>query len=221
VRIRVLAIVLLAASAPGLPALDLSWGLRAGAGGSLLYGGYADDLRAGLADLGAATVTARPGFSWRLGGWVEMPASDRLSIRVEPALGVVGGAFLASDGYDLLAGVWALQLALPVLVTTRIAVPVGEIVLGAGLLAAIAVPVMQTWNDGILWYEDRLTLVLGSAGAAAGLGYVLPLGPGSITFDLRVLASFLSFAAPSIGGMLDAVSVELTAGWQFGSRGAR
>lgn len=218
-KLRILAIVLLAAFAPGLPALELSGGVRLGAGGSFLYGDWIENLRGELTDLGAATVTARPYFTWRLGGWVEMPVLARLSVRVEPMLGLVGGALLASDGYDLLAGVWELELALPVLVTTAIALPVGEIVLGAGPLVTVALPVMQTWNDGIVWYDQWLAIVLASFGAAGGLGYALPLGPGSLTFDLRVLASFLSLAAPSMDGMLNAVSVELTAGWQFGSRG--
>jgi hypothetical protein len=221
VRIRFVTIVMLAALAPGLPALDLSWGLRAGAGGSCLYGGWVDNLRAELVDLGAATVTARPYVSWRLGGWVAMPVLPFLAVRAEPSLGLVGGALLASDGYDLLAGAWALDLSLPVLATTTVALPVGELVLGAGLLTAVAVPVMQTWNDGIVWYDERLAMVLTRFGVAGGLGYVLPLGPGAITFDLRVLASFLSIAGPPIDGMLDAVSVEFLAGWAFRSRGAQ
>lgn len=211
--------VLLVALAPGVPCLELTGGMRAGAGGSLLYGGWIGGLRDELAGLGAATVREQPYLSWRVGGWIETPLGDRLSIRLEPGLGMVGGALLASDGYDALAGVWAIELELPVLAVTRLRLPAGSLVLGAGPLVCVAVPVMQTWNDGITWYEDRLTVVLAGLGAAVGVGYALPVGPGSITFDLRLLATMISLAFPAIDGMLNAASLELTAGWEFGPRG--
>lgn len=213
--------VLLFALAPGAPCLELTGGVRAGAGGSLLYGGWVHDLRDELAGLGAATVKEQVFFSWRVGGWIETPVLERLAIRIEPSLSQVGGALLASDGYDALAGVWAIQLALPVLAVTRLQLPAGSLVLGAGPLITVAVPVMQTWNDGITWYEDRLTVVLAGLGAAAGVGYALPVGTGSITFDLRLLATMISLGFPTIDGMLNAASLELTAGWEFGPRGAR
>jgi len=213
------ATVLLIALAPGVACLELTGGMRAGAGGSLLYGGWVDGLRDELAGLGAATVRGQPYLSWRVGGWIETPLRDRLSLRLEPGLGMVGGALLASDGYDALAGVWAIELELPVLAVTRLRLPAGSLVLGAGPLVSVAVPVMQTWNDGITWYEDRLTVVLAGLGAAVGVGYALPVGPGSITFDLRLLATMISLGFPAIDGMLNAASLELTAGWEFGPRG--
>jgi hypothetical protein len=209
--------VLLVAAAATAPCLELRGGVQAGAGGSLLYGTWVDGVRDELVGLGAGTVTDQEFYSWRLGGWVEFPLANHFSIRMEPGLGLVGGALLASDGYDLLTGAWALELALPVLATARIALPVGEIVLVAGLLTAVALPVMRTWNDGTVWYDDKLTIVLASFGVTGGLGYTLPVGPGAVTFDLRVLAGLLSVALPSIDGMLNAMSVELTAGWEFRS----
>ena len=217
----VLALVVLSALAPGVSCLELTGGVRAGAGGSLIYGGWVDGLRDELEGYGAAAVTGRGFVGWRVGGWIDIPLRDRLSLRIEPGLGMAGGALLASEGFDALAGIWKIELAVPVLAAFRIPLPVGEIVLGAGLLAAVALPVMQTWNDGIVWYEDRLTVALASLGAAGGAGYALPVGPGAITFDLRVHAGFLSLALPSIDGMLDTVSVELTAGWEFRKRSAR
>ena len=143
---------------------------------------------------------------------------DFLSIRVEPSLGPVGGALLASDGYDMLVGVTAIELAVPVLAVTRIGMPVGEIVLGAGLFIGGALSVRQIQNDGAIRSEGELASVLGCVGLAGGAGYVLPVGPGAITADLRVLASLLSITSPWRDRMLNTVSIELTAGWQFRPR---
>jgi hypothetical protein len=215
------ALVVLAALAPGAPCLELTGGVRAGAGGSFLYGGWVDDLRGELQGLGAATVTARPYFSWRLGGWVEFPVLDFLSVRVEPSLGPVGGALLASDGYDMLVGVTGVELALPALAATHIALPVGEIVLGAGIFIGGALSVRQIQNDGAIRSEGELASVLGCIGVAGGAGYVFPIGPGAITADLRVLASLFAIASPPLEAPLNTVSVELTAGWEFRQRGAK
>jgi hypothetical protein len=221
VRLRIAVIVLLAGLAISASSLELTGGVKVGAGGSLLYGGWVQDLRTELSGLGATVVEDQAYLSWRVGGWIETPVLDRFALRLEPCLGMVGGALLASDGYDVLAGVWAIELELPVLGVARLVLPVGSLVLAAGPLVAVAVPVMQTWNNGIVWYEDRLTTVLVSLGVAAGVGYALPVGPGSITLDLRVLAGLLSFAVPSIDGMLNTASLELAAGWEFRPRGAR
>jgi hypothetical protein len=211
----VLVLVVLAALAPGVPCLALSGGVRAGAGGSLFYGGWVEDLRGELSGLGAAAVTSRIYPSWRAGGWVEIPLRDRLSLRVEPGIGPVGGALLASDGYDMLVGVTCLELAVPVLAATRIGMPVGEVVLGAGIFIGGALSVRQIHNDGAIRSEGELASVLGCAGLAGGAGYVLPIGRGAIAVDLRVLASLVSLAVPWMDRMLNTVSVELTAGWEF------
>jgi hypothetical protein len=47
---------------------------------------------------------------------------------------------------------------------------------------------------------------------------MLPVGPGAITADLRVLASLLSITSPWRDRMLNTVSIELMAGWQFRPR---
>jgi len=221
VRSWIAGTILLVALATGASSLELTGGVKIGAGGSLVYGGWVDGLRDELYGLGAGVVEDQAYFSWRLGGWIEFPLLDRLSVRLEPCLAMVGGALLASDGYDLLAGVWAVELELPVLAVTRLALPTGSIVLGAGPLIAVAVPVLQTWNNGVVWYEDRLAWVLAGFGVAGGVGYELPVGPGTIVLDLRVLAPLLSTAAPSIDGTLNAASLELSAGWDFRPRGTR
>jgi hypothetical protein len=157
----ILVFVALTALASGAPCLELTGGVRAGAGGSLFYG-----------------------------GWVEIPVLDFLSIRVEPILGPVGGALLASDGCDVLVGVTAIELAVPVLAVTRIGMPVGEIVLGAGVFVGGALSVRQIQNDGAIRSEGDL-------------------------------ASVLSITSPWRDRMLNTVSIELTAGWEFNQRGTR
>jgi hypothetical protein len=215
VRKNILAIVLLTVCAYGLTALDLSWGLRVGAGGSLLYGGYAEDLRAELSDLGAATVESRLYPSWRIGGWVEWTLLPWLSARVEPCVGPVGGALLASDGFDMLVGITGIDLAVPLLATTRIRLPVGSVVLGTGVYVATALSVREVRNDGVIRSEGELAAILGDIGLAGGAGYALPVGPGEVTVDLRVLGSLFSFSAPSLSAPLHTLSIELTAGWAF------
>jgi hypothetical protein len=217
----VLVLVVLAALAPGVSCLELTGGVRAGAGGSLFYGGWVDGLRGELIGLGAADVTSRVYISWHFGGWIEIPVRDRLSLRVEPALGPVGGALLASDGYDMLVGVSAIELAVPVLAATRISLPVGEVVLAAGIFIGGALAVRQIQNDGTIRSEGGLASVLACAGLAGGAGCAFPVGPGAITADLRVLASLFSIASPGLEGMLNTVSVELTAGWAFRPRDPR
>jgi hypothetical protein len=218
---RIVALVLALAAATVAPCLELTGGVHAGAGGSLFYGGWVHDERDELYGLGATTVTDRIYLSWRAGGWIEIPVLERLSIRVEPSLGPVGGALLASDGYDMLVGVTAIELTVPVLAVTRIGMPVGEIVLGAGIFLGGAISVRQIQNDGAIRSEGELASVLGCAGLAGGAGYVVPIGPGAITADLRVLASLLSITSPWRDRMLNAVSIELTAGWQFRPREIR
>lgn len=215
---RILAIIFLIAVATVVPCLELTSGVQAGAGGSLFYGGWVDDMRNELYGLGATAVANRIYISWRAGGWVEIPVLDFLSIRVEPSLGPVGGALLASDGYDMLVGVTAIELAVPVLAVTRIGMPVGEIVLGAGLFFGGALSVRQIQNDGTIRSEGELASVLGCGGLAGEAGYMLPVGPGAITADLRVLASLLSITSPWRDRMLNTVSIELMAGWQFRPR---
>jgi hypothetical protein len=215
---RILAIIFLIAVATVVPCLELTGGVQAGAGGSLFYGGWVDGMRDELYGLGATTVVNRMYVSWRAGGWVEIPVLDFLSIRVEPSLGPVGGALLASDGYDMLVGVTAIELAVPVLAVTRIGMPVGEIVLGAGLFIGGALSVRQIQNDGTIHSEGELASVLGCGGLAGEAGYMLPVGPGAITADLRVLASLLSITSPWRDRMLNTVSIELMAGWQFRPR---
>ncbi len=219
-KFRIVAIVLLLAAATVAPCGDLTGGVRAGAGGSLLYGGWVDNLRGELEGRGATTVTEQIYVSWRLGGWIDIPLLDSLSIRVEPVLGPVGGALLASDGYDMLVGVTGLELAVPVLAMTRVRMPVGLIALGAGIFLGGAVSVREIWNDGDIRTEGELVGVLFCAGLAGGAGYTIPIGPGAITVDLRVLASLLSISSPRLDGMLDTASIELTAGWEFRPRGA-
>ncbi len=195
--------------------------MRLGACGSLLYGGYAEDVRAELELLGAARVQNRLYPSWRLGGWVEFPVLPSLALRVEPVLGPVGGALLASDGYDLLVGVTGLELAVPVLAATRIDLPVGELVLGAGVYLAAAVSVREVRNDGVIRSEGEIAALLGDIGLAGGVGYVLPIGKGAITADVRVLGSVFSLASPLLPAPLHNLSIELTAGWAFLPRGIR
>jgi hypothetical protein len=216
-----LAFALLAALAPCAPCLELTGGVRAGAGGSLFTGAWVDGLRGELTGLGAGTVREGLYLSWRLGGWVEVPVLDFLSVRAEADLGPVGGALLASDGYDMLVGVSAFELAVPALAVTRISFPLGRIVLGAGIFAAAALPVREIWNDGVVRSAGDLAGVLACLGIAGGAGYEVPVGAGAITFDLRVLASLLSVGYPMLDGMLNTVSIGLTAGWAFKPRGAR
>lgn len=215
------ALIFLVAAATAAPCLDLTGGARAGAGGSLFYGGWVDGLRDELHGFGAVKVTNRVYVSWRLGGWIEIPIFDFLSIRLEPDLGPVGGAMLASDGYDMLVGVTGLELALPALAVTRIRMPVGEIVLGAGIFVGGAVSVREVRNDGAVRSEGELASVLGCAGVIGGAGYAFPIGPGAITADLRVLASLFAIASPRLEAPLNTVSVELTAGWEFRPRGVQ
>lgn len=214
-KLRLPVLFLAVMLAPALPALDLAGGVRGGGGASLLYGGWADDLRAELAYLGAASVTTRLYPSWRVGGWIEMPMLPLLALRVEPSLGPIGGALLASNGYDLLVGVTAIELAVPVLATTRLRLPFGSLVVGAGPYVAGAVSVREVRNDGTIRLEGELASVLGDLGLAGGVGYALPVGHGAVTVDLRVLGSLLSVAAPALAAPLHDLSVELTAGWAF------
>jgi hypothetical protein len=214
-------LVLLAAFAPPAPCREVTGGIRAGGGGSLFYGGWVQDLRADLAGRGASTVCDRVFFSWRAGGWLEIPVLERFSIRVEPDLGPVGGALLASDGYDMLVGVSGLELVLPVLAATRIGMPMGEVTLGAGILIGGAMSLRRILNDGAIISEGELASVCGCLGFAGGAGYAYPIGPGAITADLRILAGIVSIASPRLDRMLNTLSVELTAGWEFSKRGAR
>jgi hypothetical protein len=214
----IVAVVLVLAAATVAPCLELTGGVRAGAGGSLFYGGWVHDMRDELYGLGATTVTDRIYISWRAGGWIEIPVLERLSIRVEPSLGPVGGALLASDGYDMLVGVTAIELTVPVRAVTRIGMPVGEIVLGAGIFLGGAISVREIQNDGAIRSAGELASVLGCVGLAGGAGYAFPIGPGAITADLRVLASLLSITSPWRDRMLNTVSIDLAAGWRFPPR---
>lgn len=216
---RILAIIFLITVATVVPCLELTGGIRAGAGGSLFYGGWVDGMRDELYGLGATTVANRMYVSWRVGGWVEIPVLNRLSIRVEPIVGPVGGSLLASNGYDMEVGVTGIELAVPVLAVTHIGMPVGEIELGAGLLVAGAVSVREVWNDGAIRSEGELASVLACVGLAGGAGYAFPTTTGAITVDLRVLASLFSVAAPWLEEPLNTISIELTAGWEFHPRG--
>lgn len=215
---RIVAIVLLIAAAATASCLELTGGIRGGGGGSLFYGGWVGGMRDELYGLGATNVANRIYISWRAGGWVDIPVHDRLSIRVEPDLGSVGGSLLASDGYDMEVGVTGIELALPVLAVTHIGMPVGQIVLGAGLFVGGALSVRQIQNDGAIRSEGELASVLGCAGLAGGAGYALPIGHWAITTDLRVLASLLSISFPRLDGMLNTISFELTAGLEFPPR---
>ena len=218
---RIFAIVLLAALAPGLPGQQASWGVRAGAGAGFLTGRFAGDLRGELEDLGAASVVPMPYLSWRAGGWVEIPVSGLLSVRVEPVLGPAGGALLASDGYDMLVGITGFELSVPVLAATRLALPVGELVLGAGVFVAGGLEFRQIRNDGAIRLEGDLASVLACLGFAGGVGYEYPVGRGALAVDLRVLGSVLSLTDPQLNAPLHTLSIELTAGWAFRPRGVR
>lgn len=211
-------LVLIAALAPGASGRELAGGVRCGAGGSLVWGGWVEEQRDALYALGASSVASRPYLAWRLGGWIDIPLLAFLSLRVEPGLGPVGGALLASDGYPLLVGVSGLELVLPVLAATRIALPAGGIVIAAGIFGGCALSVIEIQNDGIVRTEGTLARVLGSLGVAGGVGGVFPAGRGAVTVDLRVLASLLSLADPQLGTSLNTLSFELAAGWEFGGR---
>ena len=219
-KIRILAIVLLTALAPALPG-QVSGGVRLGAGAGFLTGRFAGDLRGELEALGAASVVPWPYVSWCVGGWVEIPVSLSLSVRVEPLFGPAGGALLASDGYGMLVGVSGLELAVPVLAAAHIRLPVGKVVLGAGIYVAGVLSVREVRNDGTIRSEGELAAALLDLGLAGGAGYVLPVGPGAITADLRVLGSVLSLSNPRLNAPLHTLSIELTAGWAFLPRGAR
>jgi hypothetical protein len=213
-------IVLLAALAPAAPCLEPTAGIRAGAGGSIFFGSWVDGLRGELGGLGAATVTDRVYVSWRVGGWIDIPLLEYLSLRVEPTVGPVGGALLAADGYDMLVGVTALEIALPVLAAAHVRMPVGEIVLGAGVFVGGAVSLREVRNDGTVRTEGALANAYACVGVAGGAGYAFPVGTGAITIDLRALGSLYSIASPQLDGVLNTLSVELTAGWALRPRGA-
>ena len=216
-----LAFIALAALAPAAPCLALSGGVRGGGGGSLFYGGWVDDLHGELEGLGAATVSNRVYLSWRGGGWIEVPVPDLLTFRIEADVGPVGASVLASDGYDLLVGIAGIEAALQVLAVHRIRIPVGEIVLGSGIFVGAAFSVRETRSDGTTRTEGELADVLTRIGLACGAGYAVPIGPGAITLDLRVLAGLFSFADPWLPSAIKTLSVELAAGWQVRPRGAR
>jgi len=216
-----LAFLALAALAPVAPCLELSGGVRGGAGGSLFHGGWVDDLRGELEGLGAARVNNRAFLSWRGGGWIEVPRPDRPTFRVEADAGPVGGSMLASDGYDLLVGITGIEVALQVLAVQRIGIPVGEVVLGSGVFVAGAFSVRETRTDGTTRTEGELADVLASVGLACGAGCAFPVGPGAITVDLRVLTGLFSFADPWLPSAIKTVSIQVTAGWEFRPRGAR
>jgi hypothetical protein len=217
----VLAFIALATLAPGVTCLELSGGVRGGAGGSLFYGGWVDNVRGELEGLGAATVSNRVYVSWRGGGWVEVPVPELCSFRVEADIGPVGGSLLASDGYDMLVGITGLELALQVLAVQRIRIPVGEVVLGSGIFIGGAFPVREIRNDGTVRSEGELADALASIGLACGAGCAFPIGPGAITVDLRVLATLFSIADPRLAASIKTVSIEVMAGWEFRPRGAR
>lgn len=215
------ALVLIAALAADASCRELTGGVRAGAASSLLWGGWVEERRDELYGLGASSVTVRPYLSWRLGGWIDIPVRSFLSLRAEPGIGPVGGALLASDGYPLLVGVAGLGVVLPVLAAARVALPVGEIVIAAGIFAGCSFCPVEIQNDGVVRTEGTLARVLGSLGAAGGVGCAFPVGPGAVTADVRVLGSLLSIADPPLAASLNAVSFELSAGWEFGRRGGR
>ena len=216
-----LAFIALAVLAPGAPCLELSGGVRGGAGGSLFYGGWVDRLREELEDLGATTVRDRMYVSWRGGCWVEVLVPDAPILRVEADVGPVGGSLLASDGCDLLVGITGIDLALQVLAVHRFELPVGEIMIGSGIFVGGALPIREIRNDGVIRSEGELASVLVRAGLACGAGFALPAGPGAFTVDARVLVGFVSGSSPRLEGMLNAATFALTAGWEFRPRGSR
>ena len=123
---RIFAIVFFIAAATTAPCLALKGGVQAGAGGSLFYGGWVQDTRDEVYVLGATDVTNRIVLLVE-GGWLGRDPGARLSLctrGTEPR--PVGGALLASGGYDMLVGVTAIELAVPVLAVTRIGVSVGR-----------------------------------------------------------------------------------------------
>ncbi len=213
-----LAIVcLLAVSSAGASALSYSVGVRGGTSGSFLFGSYADALSASLTGMGAGTVAPQPYISYRADVFFRLGIWDFFAVQAEVGFGPIGGAMLASNGYDLLLGVTVNELSVPILAVYLLQTPIGTFSFAAGIFAAYPIgdPLLIE-NNGLVRTESGLLPAI-YGGVAAGVGYQFKLGPGAVVADLRYTHRLLSLVDTAAIGdnALVPFAVELSAGYMF------
>jgi hypothetical protein len=178
----------------------LSWEFGGVAGGGLdfAFGTYFDAKAAQLAALGSSGPgslgTSRfellPGAT--LGGYAELELLDWLAVRVEPRVSFLGAAFMAYtdagapfDRY----GSYFFAALLPLYLRGGFEMGPGALQVAAGGFCGLGIGgvaffdryVSSTTNT---WMSLRLDGLL-FFGVSGGIGYSLPLGPGTASIELR------------------------------------
>jgi hypothetical protein len=198
-----------------LPALDLSAGARVGVAASFLFGSFSEDLSTWLTGQGAGRVASQLYPSFQASLFCRLGLSRRFALQADLAFGPVGGALLASNGFDLLIGVSANELSLPILAIILFDIPVGTLSAFAGPFAATVIgkPILVQ-NDGLVRSESGLTPKAISGGLVAGAGFQFPAGPGWVIADLRYTHRFFSLIdTGSAATALTPLAATLTAGY--------
>jgi hypothetical protein len=217
-RILLLA-CLLAFSAVAAPAL--SWEVGAiGAGGlSFAYGPYIEAWAATVAELGASTLdTAGASTSqlfpeWSAGAYGELDFTEWIGVRLEPRWALLGLARRATTDAGVVFEQYGLRFSsvlIPVLARGYLAAGPGSVTATLGpFMGIVAGPI-----DVIERYSASTTtaaLTTGGLffGLSGGLGYIMGIGPGIASAELRADWAFSPIAAGTIGGDLYAVGVML------------
>jgi hypothetical protein len=199
----------------GLSAIDLSVGGRVGVSASFLFGSYSEELSTWLTEQGAGHVSPQLYPSVQASLFCRLGLSRRFALQADLAFGPVGGALLASKGFDLLIGVSANELSLPLLAILLLDIPVGTLSVFAGPFAAAVIgkPILVQ-NDGLVRSESGLAPEAISGGLVAGAGFQFSAGPGWVIADLRYTHRFLSLIdTGSAGTALTPLGATLTAGY--------
>lgn len=215
---RLTVLLLLSLALPrGLPALDISAGVRLGVCGSFLGGSYADELSTWMTDQGAGRVSPRLYASYQAGLAARMRLSRHFALQAEVNVGPVGGGLLASEGFNVLVGVSALELGIPILAVVLLDTRIGTVSLFAGPFGAISIgaPILVQ-NDGAVRSQSDLAASPATIGIIAGAGFQFPLGMGWLTGDLRYTHRFLTIIDTGAAGTaLTPLAAALTAGYMI------
>jgi hypothetical protein len=203
-KAKVLALSLLAfLCAQLLVGLEWSIGARAGASANFLGGTYGDQLEESLRAEGAGEVARQAFFSYCAGASLRMQLWKFLSLQADLGFGPAGGGLLASDGLDVLTGIWGNQLDFSILALAglRLGRVHLNLLVGPGVQLCLGSPVLVR-NDGFIRSESAVADtadLLPALLVVGGVGASLPLGPGLLLFDARWnwgLSSVLSASLP-------------------------